>query len=256
MKRFLNNMYLTFQTVNNLSTFILDYLGILRGNVLYKVKGNKYEFIARAGTSDKSEIVAVLSGFEYNLSYLPKIKNPIIFDVGSYIGDSAVYMSDFYNHKCRIYSFEADADNYRYAKMNLLLNNLTTTKLFHVALGSKKGNGYIDKKNKPFDGYRVVQKKQQGEEGFKVSTLPILAREFGLKTIDILKMDIEGGEYEIFNHPASYSFIKSRVKFVLLEYHYDFGTKPVTRLLEKLEKDFTTLYHRENLIYVKNKNLS
>lgn len=252
MKRFLTNIILVLKTIENISTFVLDYLGLLHGHVIYKIKNKPYKFLVRANTSDKDEVVAVMSGHEYNFSLLPKIKNPIIFDVGSYIGDSAVYASDFFHNKCRIYSFEADFDNYRYTNINLILNNINTTTLFYLALGNKNGLAYIDKENRPFDGYRTTSKKIIGSS-VQMNTITEIARKLKLKNIDILKMDIEGGEFEIFNDRISYDFISKQVSYIYLEYHYDFGQKRVEKLLQKLFKDFLILHHRDNLLLLKNK---
>lgn len=252
MKRLINNLFLTIKTIENLHIFILDYFGLLKGEVIYKIKNKRYRFIARGGTSDKDEIIAVMSGFEYKFSILPKINNPVIFDVGAYIGDSAVFASDYFHNKCRIFSFEADKENYKYCQINILLNNMSNVSCFNIAIGNKNGTGYLQKAYMPNDAYRVSTKKTSN---LKCTMKPIekVTKENRLSKIDILKMDIEGGEYEIFNSSNSYEFIKSHVRFIFLEYHYDFGEKLVDNLLHKLEKDFQILYHRDNILTLKNK---
>src|SRR5690242_14005770 len=105
---------LVLRTIENFPLAILDKLGLTTGLHIYKIKNKNIQLVARSGSEDMAEITVVTSGFEYPLHILPRLKNPVIFDIGAYIGDSAVYMSNFFHHKCRIYSFEPDDENYRF----------------------------------------------------------------------------------------------------------------------------------------------
>lgn len=253
MKRLLNNILLTYKTIENFPIFFLDYLGFLKGYVIYKIKNKEYQFFTRAGTADKAELVAVMSGFEYRFDLLPKMKNPIIFDVGAYIGDSALYAYNFYKKKCRIFSFEADSENFKMLQINLLINNISGITYFPIAIGTKNGTAILQKRNKPSDAHMATAHTKSEGVSCQMKTIQQMVKELRISRIDILKMDIEGGEYEIFNNKSSYAFVKKNVKYVFLEYHYDFGLKRVIDLIKKLERDFITIHHRNNLIFLKNK---
>jgi len=250
MKRFIRNIYLTLKTIENIHTFIFDYFGFLKKDVIYKIRNKNITFVARAGTSDKDQIVAIMSGFEYPLRILPKLKTPIILDLGAYIGDSTIYINNYFRGKCRILAVEPSLENYKYCRLNLERNKIKAT-LLNLAVGDKSGKTYLRVLGLNKDAYRVANKGRQTE----VITLSKLAEKLPGKKIDILKMDIEGGEYRIFNHKESYAFIKNNVRFIFLEYHYDLGKSYVRDLLSKLEKDFFIMYHRDNLISLENKLL-
>jgi hypothetical protein len=52
---------------------------------------------------------------------------------------------------------------------------------------------------------------------FAVRTIPSIMQELGHSTIDVLKMDIEGAEYNVIDHLARH---KSNVRQLLVEFHH------------------------------------
>ena len=57
-----------------------------------------------------------------------------------------------------------------------------------------------------------------------------------IKSIDLLKIDIEGGEYDVFEF--DFQFIKSNVKFILMEINNIDNNKNMNYIINKLDPFF------------------
>lgn len=252
VKRLINNIKLTVKTIDNLELFFMDYFGFIKSDVIYKIRNKNIRFLARGGTTDKEEIIVVMSGYEYNFTKLPKLTNPVIYDAGAYIGDFAVYAQSYFKGSAKIYSFEPDDENYKYCQINLLLNEIQNVNTYHLALSSYNGGGFLQTKNIPADSFSLSNIKNN-KLNCEVRTIHNISKQIGITKIDILKMDIEGGEYAVFEHYESYSFIRKNVKYLILEYHnLKNQSWKMKWLLDKTSSDFSIIHHQDNLLYLKN----
>jgi hypothetical protein len=77
--------------------------------------------------------------------------------------------------------------------------------------------------------FRVTEVKK-GEGEFKGYSISEIMKKYNLKTIDILKMDIEGSEKPVFE--KDYKSWLSKTKFGFLELHERYA-KGVTKLVDK-----------------------
>ena len=80
---------------------------------------------------------------------------------------------------------------------------------------------------------------------------------YGIASIDLLKMDVEGAEHEIVE--ADYPFIRTAVTSALIEYHEGGGRRSFERLVETLGADFdVTVVHpgrASGVIHARNRSL-
>lgn len=138
-----------------------------------------------------------------------------IFDLGSNIGASAIYFRLRYP-KAKIYCFEPDSDNYRRLKKNTSRwSNLFT---FPFAVWSK--NGTIDFYVDPHTGNSsscTFRRDRQLKVEVTSRSLDTIINEYGKDGVDLLKFDVEGAEFEIFE---SFHQIQ-KVKTVIGELHTD-----------------------------------
>jgi FkbM family methyltransferase len=199
--------------------FIKDHFGIARDSVYtYKLKNGIF-VNARNSSTDKGEMLAIMSGHEYG--YLIKLLKELklqsvdIIDAGANIGLFTLYMSKTFNVKQSI-MIEPDNSNYQLLIRNLRQNNLTDSCIpLQAALYPTDGTIPFNL-NLPDD-----EKKVDIKNGNSIVTAISLSTLFknctGEKEIDILKMDIEGGEWPLLNDANKKFF--SAVKVIVLEYH-------------------------------------
>jgi FkbM family methyltransferase len=259
MSKIHTKIYLALKTIENIGYFIIDYAGLLRRDIVYRIRNKNIKIISRGGTPDCKEVVVVLSGYEYKLNVLPIIKNPVIFDIGAHIGTFSLYALDFYaSSHPNVFIFEPERENYEYLCRNIALNNVNPDNyvVYKCAIGDYNGVGYIDK-TKQNDSYTLSSSPQGfSEENTIVKTITNISNHEGIRNIDVLKLDIEGYEYNIFSHEESLEFINNRVFYILMEYHYVNSAKNEKWLKAKLKNNFDIIYEKNNTIYLKNKILT
>lgn len=212
--------------VRNLLTLALDAGGLSKSERIYSLRGpsgGKIKMLARGGTADYKEIVAVFSGYEYDLSKLPPMNNPVIFDAGAHIGSFTLYALDYYTGKNpHITSVEPLNENFSYLVKNLSINSSThAVNAIKKAVGTREGQTgiFVTKSrdsNKIADINAQPPSKYIRMEHCEVSTPALLA---GYQKIDILKMDIEGSENDIMTDSGCMDFIANRVSHLFIELH-------------------------------------
>lgn len=242
---------LIIKTIINFPSAFLDKLGVLKGELVYKIRGKNIRFIARAGTEDMAEIVVVASGFEYDLNSIKLPIEPVIVDLGGHIGSFSVFMAKALK-KCKIYAFEPNKDNYEMFLRNIKLNKIGTVFPRNIAISDYAGKGYLKTEHMNTDAYYL----DQSGKNFncQVSTLPKELKMRKVKRIDILKMDIEGGEYKILLHKQSFDYIQKTVHYIFMEYHDIDAYYNYSLIKKKLERNFRVLNKHANIITLENLN--
>lgn len=146
-----------------------------------------------------------------------KQSNVSILDVGAHVGFFALYCLSL-NQKAKLYCVEPESNNIKFLKKNLELNNLN--KSVKILPGALMGstNKYCLKLSPDNHNHRVYL--EVGEEikadvqGYDFIDL---IKKLKIKQVDLLKMDIEGEEYELFSIWNEKEF--SLIKNIVLEYH-------------------------------------
>jgi len=156
----------------------------------------------RTCSSDMVLIYEILLKSELNREYyFPKeIKPKIIFDIGGNIGITAIYLANIFPESI-IYSFEPLQENFEILKKNAA--NYKNIKVFNFGLGSKSGSFKVflsDDKNN-FGG---VSFKDSVEGNLDYSNTECIVKnindfisEEGISSVDLIKIDTEGAEFEI-----------------------------------------------------------
>lgn len=118
-------------------------------------------------------------------------KSSIVFDVGTYLGASALLFSNKYSSK--VYSFEPFETFFDKAKVQLL--NHDNVKLFPFGLG--KGNAVV-KMSDSGDGTSSIS--GTGDKECQIRDFFTFLEQEQITTIDLLYINIEGGEYELLDY--------------------------------------------------------
>ena len=160
----------------------------------FNYSGKKIKFLFDRDDYYMSRIIKNTNSF-YEIKYLEYLKNKGIInqgscvaDVGSYLGNHALYFSKILNCK-QLYCFEPTLYSYSVLIDNLEINNVISKDCFPVAVGAEKGKMLVDKSNCDNPGANQYKCDECGE----VECLTIDS----LKTpIDFLKIDVENMEIE------------------------------------------------------------
>ena len=206
-------------------------------NVVYKFRNGEV-IECRTKSSDINEAVVVLSGIEYPERFctLSGIKQPIIVDIGANIGTFSLYAHRLNKQlKPIIYAFEPHPDNIKLTEVNFKRNDLLNYHLIQKAVSGSDGNAQFDISG-AFDSFKLSAKADKTIEVQTVKLSTFCATQ-NIKRIDLLKMDIEGGEYDVIEHDIS--FIKDKVATLLVEYHNIDIEDGQSVLRKALEADFT-----------------
>jgi FkbM family methyltransferase len=134
---------------------------------------------------------------------LQKVLKPgmTVLDIGANIGYYAMMERDLVGPEGRIIAVEPASANIAMLKRNVALNGHENIDFFHMAISDRDGSQEL--LISPFSNLhsfhvRTDAKRQTGEtEEVETRTVPSLMAEFGQP--DLLRMDVEGHEVEVFN---------------------------------------------------------
>jgi|CXWL01.1.fsa_nt_gi FkbM family methyltransferase len=162
--------------------------------------------------------------FEEDYGKLP-IKNKIIIDIGSNIGDTPIY---FALHGARkVIGLEPFPKNYELSNKNIIENNLSD-KIITLLAGcsSKKGTITINPDYESNHESRLVES-EHGKQ-IPLLTLEDILKQYNVPDESILKMDCEGCENDIII--SATKELLQKFSHIQIEYHIGYRT-----LKEKLE---------------------
>jgi FkbM family methyltransferase len=213
----------------------------------------------RKGSSDIAVFKQVLVHKEYEaftqlMKQNIKQNDPlVILDVGSNIGLTSIYMAiEFPNSK--ILAVEPDADNFEILVRNTeCVENITAVQ---GALWSFTQKLTLTSDFRDGDSWsKSISKESQKSNGVKVQGYSIadLLNLYNVSRLDVLKMDIEGSEKELFLN-ADFVNAVAGLKFIVIEIHDEFDCRQmICDTLSKLNFYWTnsgelTIGYNRNLI--------
>ena len=180
------------------------------------LKGYPHPFHFRHATTDKYVIHEVLILGQYQcISNLPRIRT--IVDAGANIGSASVFLLNNYPES-RLIALEPDPGNFKVLSNNLS-NYGNRAVAIRKALWPRNESLEISRGNFRDGGEWSIQVRKAGDTGnhdVSGTTIPDLMRELNLDGIDILKIDIEGAEFQLFQADTSWL---DRVRFLAIEIH-------------------------------------
>jgi len=181
------------------------------------IKFNQQEFTFPArDEADRSVIQEIFFWREYK-----SVENIItnchdIIDGGAHIGAWSAYAYSF-NPSAKIYALEPDTDNIQALKQSIKLNELKNVRIIPQALAATTGIRYWQKAVDSINHKLSPSDSQTGKHKVATVSLADLLKNIGLSKIDLLKLDIEGGEYELIDNWTKADL--KPIKNIILEYH-------------------------------------
>lgn len=151
-----------------------------------------------------------LTGYEYYIKVMEILKNENIksyLDIGANVGELCNFLFEKLPTLNNAILIEPETDNFLFMKKHVTNKNITH---HNLAIGYGFKNGVIIS-NGNVGGFIVSENIQGDLVGISVKTL----EELDLPIVDLVKIDVEGGEYSIIEN-SSYL---QKVKLLEIEFH-------------------------------------
>ena len=173
----------------------------------------------RNGTSDLPVFRQIFMDCEYELN-LPSSNIKTIIDGGCNVGLASVYFATSFPQS-QVIGIEPDESNYRQA----LKNTASFKQIKVIKAGIWSRDCFLKTvSNMEFGewGITVEESSEEGHDVIKAITIDSIMEEYNFRTVDILKLDVEGAELEIFK--SNYEKWLPKTKIIVIELH-DFVKK-------------------------------
>ena len=183
--------------------------------------------------ADKSVMKEIFELREYKeVEAIIKSAKTLIIDAGAQAGFFVLFCRAL-NPEVKILAIEPDEDNLELLNQHIGINNLKNVEVIPAALAGKSGlrDFFISSDSHNHSLFKVLVPRISKNAKIKTYSLDDLLKEQGIKEVALLKLDIEGAEYEVLRNFTHWKKIKN----IALEYH-DFGEWQHQKL-EKLLSD-------------------
>ena len=172
----------------------------------------------------------------YNLDHIQLSPGDIVIDIGANIGILSIYLA--LKFQVKVLAFEPLPSNYAYLKKNIEENKAYTVYPFPLAV---TGDGRFLELRCMTENLGGANAYVTNEQPFMTAqassiTLQHIFDSFSLDKVKLLKIDCEGGEYEIFQSTPQ-KYLK-RIEYLIGEFHHLFGTEDPKPLLEQCRQIF------------------
>ncbi len=190
--------------------------------IFYTRLGDKFYVRCQTRQSETSDLSAIVETY-LDKQYTKEFdigKDDVVVDIGGNIGDFTVYAAKkAVNGK--VYVFEPSPENFRQLNKNISLNKLKNVYAYEEGMSGSKGiqylylNGFTTHTTSP--EIAKFEHLNMGSIAIKVRTIEEVFKDFNLQKINFLKIDCEGGEYEILFNINRNTFEK--IEKIAMEVH-------------------------------------
>jgi FkbM family methyltransferase len=186
---------------------------------------------------------------EQYLEFAKLKEGDVVIDVGAYAGVTSIIFAQLVGPSGHVYAFEADEANYACAKTNIEmaekkmgLRNIT---LIRKAIWSHNNGLLFSHEGAMGSGAAETVRRRAVQTVVPSITLAQFLKEQGLKDVDFIKVDIEGGEVALLE--SSQEFLKSSKVRMIIEPHIVKGRLNADRCCQLLESAGHSAYIREQI---------
>ena len=219
--------------------FTTDMVRQTPNSSLARLRWSGRDVFYRSGTADPFVLYQILLKSGKKAEYfVPRALKPrIILDIGSNIGASILYFHQQFPD-AKIFGFEPHPDTFRVLEKNVA--DLNGVKVFNYGLGAANQRMAINADDVNFGAFntRGVFK----DRGFpaapvecEVRRLDDVLRELGIAQVDLIKIDCEGAEADVFS--ALSDEILNRCQWIVGEFHDHTGFGVLARLAPHFQLD-------------------
>ncbi|MBR3051744.1 MAG: FkbM family methyltransferase [Selenomonadaceae bacterium] len=202
--------------------------------------------------NDKPIVDSIFDLQEYLLP-IENFQPKLILDCGGNIGCTAVYFANKYP-AAQIYSVEPEKNNFKLLKFNTAFyDNIHPLK---SALWDKETFIRVEDKGFGIAGFMTFETTADDPDAFKTTTVAKLLAESSFDEIDLLKIDIEGAEKEVFSAPDVDEWLP-KVKVLTIELHDRMKRGCSYEFFKAVSKyKWFFAFRGENLIFIREELIS
>ncbi|MFA6105153.1 MAG: FkbM family methyltransferase [Patescibacteria group bacterium] len=191
-----------------------------------QVKSNGKSFsVYIRDDADESVAAEIFDKHEYRIAddIIKSATDPII-DIGSHAGFFSLYVRTL-NENVPILAIEPEPNNIDQLSRHLKENNIKSIKVVAGAVAADAGRRHLVVSKDSHNHYLLNREDVKTQNSTIVNTwsLPELLKKSIIDNVSLVKMDIEGGEYEVFEGLKIEDLAK--IKAFIIEYHLDGGKK-------------------------------
>lgn len=242
MLSFLLNCIRIFGFVPGVAAYVR--IKVLKRKSFY-VPGLSHPIFYRPGTVDVSTFREIFLRQEYAINLPETLKPKVIIDAGANIGFTSLFFLRRYAPE-RIISLEPDSGNFELLKKNT--EKYPAIVPVQKALWYKEGAIEIIDKGYGLRGF-TVEDAINSKTSLPATTFDNVLTTHKLETIDIVKMDIEGSEKEVFEGDTRWL---ANTRCLIIELHDRMKpgcSKAVFEAINRYNFDFSI--RGENLVFIK-----
>jgi len=162
----------------------------------------------------------------------------VVFDVGANVGELTLFFSRFVGQHGQVHAFEASSRTFARLKTVCESVNRKNITLYPIALAEKEGivalhiyddehSGWNSLAERPLQNYGI-DVRPVGTEQVPATTIDRFCQEHGISRIDLLKIDVEGAEYQVLQG-ARGMFANKKIQCCVFEFGqttFDMGNQP------------------------------
>jgi FkbM family methyltransferase len=204
--------------------------------------GIPYPMRLRSNTSDVKVFEEVFLHKTYDLKL--DIKPKFILDCGANIGLSSIFLKSRFPDSF-IVAVEPEVSNYMLAEHNLSYY-YPSIECIKAAIWHRTSRLRIQNKNSGKWAFRVEECSADEEGGIEAVTIGQIMRRYKRGSIDILKIDIEGAESELFS--GNYEEWLPNAKLIMIELHDHIRKGSSKPFFSALSRHDFSVSVRENIL--------
>jgi len=234
----------TFKRFGIRSIFFLLYSKIKRNRLEnIRIKGVKYPIGLKDFGTDVTTLFQIFFGQEYNIELKSQTASFIV-DCGANIGLSAVYFANQYPH-ATIIAIEPDKSNFVFLQKNV--QYYSNVVCLNKAIWFRNAAIEVIDNNRGNWGYQTVESENPHGHTIEGITISSIIDKYNVDAVDLLKIDIEGAERDLFS--VNYEEWLPYIKVIAIELH-DNIDKDIPEIFQNAVNRFSCkqYYLGENLI--------
>lgn len=175
-----------------------------------------------------------------------------IIDAGANTGFTSLYLHQYFQEAFFLV-IEPDEKNLEQMQKNFKLNNLVNSEMHLSGLWSSDSWLNVNRDADQGKEWAYFVTESDKPTNLKGISLQTLLDKTDFLFIDILKMDIEGGEKELFRNEEIISQVLQKIRFIALEIHDHLADRQY--ILSILEKNNFSWFDHEELTIATNRTL-
>lgn len=184
-----------------------------RGSVWLPLPGRNEQILLRRHTSDVAAFEQVFIDLEYDLQ-LGDLCPKLIIDGGANVGCASIFFASRFP-QASIWAFEPERSNYNILERNCKrFDNITA---MNAAIWSSDTQVEIQNPDDEKWAFRVREASANGQSRVQALSIPSILKMTGADRVDILKLDIEGAERDLFEGNVTQWI--DRVGVIIVELH-------------------------------------